>query len=57
MKKNHPKFLVGMSLGSWNRLDLNVNYLNLEMRVYYAGSVTRPGGNSEFHLVDERIVG
>ncbi|TYP74647.1 zinc-binding alcohol dehydrogenase family protein [Paenibacillus methanolicus] len=25
--------------------------------VYYAGSVTRPGGNSEFHLVDERIVG
>lgn len=25
--------------------------------VYYAGSITRPGGNSEFHLVDERIVG
>jgi NADPH:quinone reductase len=25
--------------------------------VYYAGSVVRPGGNSEFHLVDERIVG
>ncbi len=25
--------------------------------VYYAGSVTRPGGNSEFHLVDECIVG
>ncbi len=25
--------------------------------IYYAGSVTRPGGNSEFHLVDERIVG
>ena len=25
--------------------------------VYYAGSVTRPGGDSEFHLVDERIVG
>src|SRR6476660_2266538 len=25
--------------------------------VYYAGSVIRPGGNSEFHLVDERIVG
>ncbi len=25
--------------------------------VYYAGSVTRPGANSEFHLVDERIVG
>ncbi|MGG4478737.1 zinc-binding alcohol dehydrogenase family protein [Paenibacillus illinoisensis] len=25
--------------------------------VYYAGSINRPGGNSEFHLVDERIVG
>lgn len=25
--------------------------------VFYAGSITRPGGNSEFHLVDERIVG
>jgi NADPH2:quinone reductase len=25
--------------------------------VYYAGDVTRPGCNSEFHLVDERIVG
>lgn len=26
-------------------------------KVYYAGSVSRPGSNSEFHLVDERIVG
>ena len=25
--------------------------------VYYAGSVTRSGGDSEFHLVDEHIVG
>ncbi|MGG4130123.1 zinc-binding alcohol dehydrogenase family protein [Paenibacillus illinoisensis] len=25
--------------------------------VYYAGSIDRPGGNSEYHLVDERIVG
>ncbi|HEU5178838.1 MAG TPA: alcohol dehydrogenase catalytic domain-containing protein, partial [Burkholderiales bacterium] len=25
--------------------------------VYYAGDVTRPGANSEFHLVDEHIVG
>ncbi|WP_252315689.1 zinc-binding alcohol dehydrogenase family protein [Sinobaca sp. H24] len=25
--------------------------------VYYAGDVSRPGTNSEFHLVDERIVG
>src|SRR5437868_14633256 len=25
--------------------------------VWYAGSIVRPGTNSEFHLVDERIVG
>jgi len=25
--------------------------------VWYAGSITRPGTNAEFHLVDERIVG
>ncbi|SON56683.1 Zinc-type alcohol dehydrogenase-like protein [Hartmannibacter diazotrophicus] len=25
--------------------------------VFYAGSLVRPGANSEFHLVDERIVG
>jgi NADPH2:quinone reductase len=25
--------------------------------VYYAGSIVRAGGNSEFHLIDERIVG
>jgi len=25
--------------------------------VYYAGDITRPGTNTEFHLVDERIVG
>ena len=25
--------------------------------VYYAGAIDRPGTNSEFHLVDERIVG
>ena len=26
-------------------------------RVYYAGDITRPGTNSEYHLVDERLVG
>ena len=26
-------------------------------QVYYAGSIARPGSNSEFHTVDERIVG
>jgi NADPH2:quinone reductase len=26
-------------------------------QVFYAGSITRPGANSEYHVVDERIVG
>src|SRR5471032_3632491 len=26
-------------------------------KVFYAGSLVRPGGNSELHTVDERIVG
>lgn len=26
-------------------------------RVFYAGDITRPGTNSQYHLVDERIVG
>jgi len=26
-------------------------------RVYYAGALTRPGTNAEFHLVDERLAG
>ncbi|EXF91575.1 hypothetical protein HK44_018245 [Pseudomonas fluorescens HK44] len=26
-------------------------------KVYYAGSIARAGGNSELHVVDERIVG
>ncbi len=26
-------------------------------KVYYAGDMTRPGGNSQFHIVDERIAG
>ncbi|MFX5752352.1 zinc-binding alcohol dehydrogenase family protein, partial [Acinetobacter baumannii] len=25
--------------------------------VFYAGSIVRPGANSELHVVDERIVG
>lgn len=34
-----------------------VTHFQVGDEVFYAGSVTRAGGNSEFHLVDERIVG
>jgi NADPH2:quinone reductase len=34
-----------------------VSLFKVGEEVFYAGDVTRPGTNSEFHLVDERIVG
>ncbi|WP_139976831.1 zinc-binding alcohol dehydrogenase family protein [Ochrobactrum sp. CGA5] len=34
-----------------------VQNFNTGDKVWYAGSLIRPGANSEFHLVDERIVG
>ncbi|MGQ3477350.1 zinc-binding alcohol dehydrogenase family protein [Paenibacillus sp. TY11] len=33
------------------------NIFKVGDEVYYSGSIIRPGGFSEFHLVDERIVG
>lgn len=35
----------------------NVTLFKPGDEVYYAGAINRPGTNSEFHLVDERIVG
>lgn len=35
----------------------DVSLFKVGDEVYYAGDITRPGTNSEFHLVDERIVG
>jgi len=34
-----------------------VEYFKPGDAVFYAGSISRPGTNSEYHLVDERIVG
>ena len=34
-----------------------VEHFSVGDKVYYAGDITRPGSNSEFQLVDERIVG
>lgn len=35
----------------------SVKNFNIGDHVYYAGDITRPGTNSQYHLVDERIVG
>lgn len=34
-----------------------VKFYSVGDEVWYAGDITRPGSNAEFHLVDERIVG
>src|ERR1700758_1138000 len=35
----------------------DVSLFKVGDEVFYAGSILRPGTNSEFHLVDERVVG
>lgn len=35
----------------------NVSHFKVGDKVWYAGAINRPGTNSEYHLVDERIVG
>jgi NADPH2:quinone reductase len=35
----------------------DVRHFSIGDEVWYAGTINRPGTNSEFHLVDERIVG
>ena len=43
-------------VGLVEALGAEVKNFKVGDRVYYAGSITRPGANSELHAVDERIV-
>jgi len=43
--------------GIVSAVGLDVTLFQPGDEVFYAGSITRPGANAEFHLVDERIVG
>ena len=43
--------------GIVEKIGENVNGFKAGDRVFYAGDITRPGCNSEYHLVDHRIVG
>jgi zinc-binding alcohol dehydrogenase family protein len=52
-----PRVLGWDVAGVVKDIGANVTLFKRGDDVYYAGSRTRPGGNSEFHLVDERIVG
>jgi zinc-binding alcohol dehydrogenase family protein len=52
-----PRVLGWDAAGTVEAVGPDVTFFKPGDAVYYAGDVTRPGANSEFHLVDERIVG
>ncbi|MBP0595578.1 zinc-binding alcohol dehydrogenase family protein [Paraburkholderia sp. LEh10] len=52
-----PRVLGWDAAGTVEAVGPEVTLFKAGDPVFYAGSITRPGANSEFHLVDERIVG
>jgi NADPH:quinone reductase len=52
-----PRVLGWDAAGTVEALGPEVTLFKPGDAVYYAGDVTRPGANSEWHVVDERIVG
>ena len=52
-----PRVLGWDAAGTVEKAGNEVTLFKPGDAVYYAGDVTRPGCNSQFHLVDERIVG
>lgn len=56
-KPGQPEVLGWDAVGVVERLGADVTGFEVGDRVFYAGSITRPGANSELHVVDERIVG
>ncbi len=55
--ENKPKILGWDVAGVVEKVGSQCTLFKPGDEVYYAGDITKPGGNSEFHLVDERIVG
>ena len=52
-----PRVLGWDAAGTVEAVGPDVTLFKAGDPVFYAGSITRPGANSEFHLVDERIAG
>lgn len=63
VRENHnyeaesPKILGWDAAGIVEQVGPDCQLFKPGDKIYYAGSVSRPGSNSEFQLVDERIVG
>src|SRR3982074_145221 len=55
--EGETKILGYDAAGVVDALGPDVTMFKAGDEVFYAGSIQRPGTNSEFHLVDERIVG
>ena len=55
--EEQPKVLGWDAAGEVVAIGPDVQDYKVGDRVYYAGDITRPGSNSEFQLIDERIVG
>ncbi|HBF30543.1 zinc-binding alcohol dehydrogenase family protein [Rhizobium sp.] len=56
-ENNEARILGYDASGVVKAVGENVTLFKPGDEVYYAGAINRPGTNSEFHLVDERIVG
>lgn len=52
-----PKIVGWDAVGTVREVGSEVTLFQSGDQVFYAGSIARPGSYSEFHLVDERIVG
>ncbi len=55
--ETEPKIIGWDVAGVVERVGREVSLFKTGDEVYYAGDITRPGCNSQYHLVDERIVG
>lgn len=57
MPTEAPRVLGWDAVGIVDAVGAEVGLFKPGERVWYAGSIARPGSDAEYHLVDERIVG